>query len=147
MADYVEARLLYDSGRLSEALPYFQKAVDGLKEAPGVHLRDLHYYTGDSYNRLQQYADAEREFVEEIAAFPLGSRAYAALATLYRKTGRLEAAAETIDALLRLSPTVETYRLAARLWTTFGDPRRAAAVHAEAQRRFAPPLDRLPAGQ
>jgi len=36
--------------------------------------------------------------------------------------------------MLRISPTPEAYSLAARLWTTFGNPSQAAAVRAEAAR-------------
>ena len=41
-----------------------------------------------------------------------------------------------IDQMLRVCPTPEGYKLAVNLWTMFGEPARAAALKAEAQRRF-----------
>jgi hypothetical protein len=38
--------------------------------------------------------------------------------------------------MLRVVPTPESYALAARLWTSFGNPREAQAVRAEARRAF-----------
>jgi len=64
-------------------------------------------------------------------------RARAALATLYHTTGQPEAAAGAIADMLRVVPTPESYALAARLWTSFGNPREAQAVRAEARRTFA----------
>ena len=138
LVDYVEARQLYDQGRLSDALPYFEKTISELETAHGEPMAELHYYAGDAHGRLKEYAEAEREFLEELKSFPQNSRARAALASVYRKTGRLDEAGETISALLRFSPTRETYQLAARLWETFGNPRQAAAVRAEERRLFAP---------
>jgi hypothetical protein len=50
---------------------------------------------------------------------------------------RDEEARQILDELVRVEPTPEVFQLAARLWTSFGDPDRAAAVHAEATRTFA----------
>jgi hypothetical protein len=38
-----------------------------------------------------------------------------------------------MDDLVRISPTAEAYSVAARLWTSFGDRRQAAAARAEAR--------------
>ena len=139
MPAYVEARLLYDQGRVSDALPHFDKTIAELNAARGGPMAELHYYAGDTLSRLKQYPQAQREFLEELTYFPQNSRARVALATVYRKTGRMDEASATISALVRFSPTPETYRLAARLWETFGDPRQAAAVRAEARRRLSAP--------
>ncbi len=58
---------------------------------------------------------------------------------LYQATGRGDAAARVIADLMRLTPTPESYALAARLWTMFGNPKQADAVRAEARRTFAEP--------
>jgi hypothetical protein len=36
--------------------------------------------------------------------------------------------------MIRVSPTPEAYALAARLWTSFGNPSQAAAIRADAAR-------------
>jgi uncharacterized protein HemY len=58
------------------------------------------------------------------------------LATLYRSLGQLEAAERTVEELIKVAPTSEGYSLAARLWATFGEPRRAEALRSEARRLF-----------
>ena len=47
-------------------------------------------------------------------------------------------AADVIADLVRLTPTPEGYAVAARLWTTFGDRREAAALRAKARQLLAP---------
>ncbi|HEV8348519.1 MAG TPA: hypothetical protein VGQ16_18210, partial [Vicinamibacterales bacterium] len=42
-----------------------------------------------------------------------------------------------IGDMLRVTPTPESYALAARLWTMFGNRQQADAVRAEARRAFA----------
>ena len=63
--------------------------------------------------------------------------ASAALASLYQATGQLESAARVVSDLTRVTPTPDSYALAARLWTSLGDRKQAAQVRAEAQRTFA----------
>ncbi len=136
MPDFVEARLLYAQGRLIDSLPIFEKAVEELSRLHGPPIAGLHFYAGDALSRLKRYPEAEREFLEELTYFPQDSRTRAALAIVYQNTGRPGEAGEAISALTRISPTPGTYQLAARLWETFAEPRRAAAVRAEAHRLF-----------
>jgi arylsulfatase A-like enzyme/Flp pilus assembly protein TadD len=139
MPEYVEGRLLYDRKRYAEALPFFEQAVGSLAPRDArQQIADLHFHTADTLVRLKRYEEAEREFLAELASFPLNGRTRAGLATLYRSTGRLEEADQVLADLVNLEPTPETYRLAARLWTTFGNPRRAADVRAEGARAFSP---------
>ena len=56
---------------------------------------------------------------------------------LYQATGRADAAERAIDDMMRLNPTPESYALAARLWTMFGNRQQADAVRAEARHAFA----------
>jgi hypothetical protein len=55
---------------------------------------------------------------------------------LYRASNRDRAAEAAITELMRVAPTPEGYALAARLWTIFGDRRRADAIRADARQRF-----------
>lgn len=135
MPQYVQGRILHLSGRYAEALPHFEEAIRQL-EARTVTLGEIHYYTGDTLARLERYAEAEAQFRKEVALFPQNSRAWAALAMLYRSVGRDADAARTITNLLERVPTADGYDLASQLLTMFGDPQKAAALRATARQRF-----------
>jgi arylsulfatase A-like enzyme/Tfp pilus assembly protein PilF len=134
---YVEGRLLYDQGKYEEALPLFLDAAAEQRKLHGSPLSDLHYYAADTLGRLERYAEAEAEFERELEAFPQNGRARAGLAMLYQATGRGEAAGQVLADMLRAAPTPESYALAARVWTMFGNRQQADAVRAEARRAFA----------
>ena len=133
---FVDARLLYDQGKFADALPFFEQALKEQRAAAGPPMSELHYYAGDTYGRLERYKEAEAEFAAELAAFPQNIRARAGLAMLYQATDRAAAASEAIADMLRTTPTPESYALASRLWTMFGDRRQADAVRADARRAF-----------
>ena len=134
---FVEGRILYDANQLEKALDWFQGAIVEIDKAGAPPLPDLHYYTGDALVRLERAAEAEYHLLRELRAYPQHVRARAALAALYHETGRTDEATDTLEAMLRMSPTPEAYSLAARLWTSFGNPSQAAAVRAEAARALA----------
>jgi hypothetical protein len=56
---------------------------------------------------------------------------------LYQADGRSDAASTAIADMMRVTPTPESYALAARLWTMFGNRQQADAIRAEARRAFA----------
>ncbi len=134
---YVEARLLYDEGYFAEALPLLERANAQLRRARGRAIPDLHYVTGDVLLQAGRYDEAETQLREELRRFPHNVLASAALASLYQATGQLESAARVVSDLTRVTPTPDSYALAARLWTSLGDGKQAAQVRAEAQRTFA----------
>ena len=133
---YIEARLLYDQGKYAEALPLFQEAIAELNRNDVLPINELHFYTADTLSRLERYAEAEQQFFEELKYFPQNSRARAGLATLYQASGRPDAAAAALEEMVRVIPTPDTYALAARLWTMFGNKQQADAVRAQARRAF-----------
>jgi choline-sulfatase len=136
---YVEARLLYDEGRYKDALPLFERAASESERAgDGPQVADLHFHAGDTFLRLERYAEAEYQLWLELKRFPRNTRARSALATLYQTTGRTREAADMVADLVRLTPTPEGYAVAARLWTTFGNRREAAALRVKARQLFAP---------
>ena len=135
----VEARLLYDQGKYVDALRPFEEALADQRKAGSAPLADLHYLAGDTYGRLERYADAEAQFAAELRDFPQNIRARGGLAMLYQATGRADAAARVIDDMVRITPTPEAFALAARLWTMFGNRQQADAIRAEARRAFAEP--------
>jgi arylsulfatase A-like enzyme/Tfp pilus assembly protein PilF len=144
---YIEARLLYDQGKYADALPLFTQAIAELRKAGSPPMTELHFYAGDTLGRLERYAEAEPEFIEELKYFPQHTRARGGLAMLYQASGQPDAAARVLGDLTRVTPTPESYALAARLYTMFGNRKQAAAVRAEARRAFASTPQSLTARQ
>ena len=143
MPAFVEGRILYDEGKYEEALPAFEEAVAAAREPGAAPIPELHFYAGETLMRLGRQPAAEAEFLSEVRRFPQNVRARAALATLYHATGQQDAAERAIADMLRAAPAPDTYTIAARLWTTFGQPGQAQAIRAEARRTF--PESRPPA--
>jgi choline-sulfatase len=141
---FIDARLLYEQGRFDEALPLLEAAIAALKKADAAPIPFLQFYLGDSLTHLERPADAEHHLLEELEYFPQNVRARGALAVLYHDAGRAVEADQALTDLLQISPTPDTYDLAARLWTGFGNHGQAAAVRAERARIFA--TGRRPAG-
>jgi arylsulfatase A-like enzyme/Tfp pilus assembly protein PilF len=133
---YVEARILFDQGRYADALPLFTTAIAELKKPGTVQLTELHFYTADTLARLERYPEAEPEFIEELKYFPQNTRARGGLAMLYQASGEPDAAARVLNDMTRISPTPDSYALAARLFAMFGNRQQADAVRAEARRTF-----------
>ncbi len=131
---FVEGRLLYDAGQLERALRSFEEALSDIEKSGARAIADLHYYAGDALIRLERPAEAEYHLLQELRAFPHNVRARGALAALYNGTGRPDEAGEVLTTMIRVSPTPEAYVLAARLWTSFGNPSQAAAIRADAAR-------------
>ena len=136
---YIDARLLYDQARYADALPFLEQANTELRQSKGLQIPELHFYTGDTLQRLERFPEAEAQFLEELHDFPQNTRALAGLATLYHATGRADDATRVIADLMRITPTPDAYALAARLLTTFGNRQQADAVRAEARRTFGAP--------
>ena len=122
---YIDGRVFFDQGKYEEALPLFQQAGD-------------HFYTGETLAKLERYEEAEAEYTEELRHAPEDSRARSSLATLYHTTGQSDAADQAVTDLVETTPTPDSYALAAKLLTTFGEPRQASALRAESRRTFHP---------
>jgi len=132
---FVRGRLLYQQGQYEEALAAFRQADAALREH-GRTMADLHLYLGESLARLEQYAEAEIQFREELLAFPRNTQAYASLAMVYRAANRDDAVEDVLTELVAATPTPEGYAVAARLWTALGDRSRAEALTSDARTRF-----------
>jgi tetratricopeptide (TPR) repeat protein len=137
LPDFVEGLIRFEAGDFAGAVPYFEATL-GKSAGRTFEIPDLHYYLGDSLARLERFAEAEPQLQEEIRLFPSNIRARAGLAMLYRVQGRIDESARAIDTMLRVSPTPESFALAEKLWTMFGEPKRAAAVRAERARLVKP---------
>ena len=135
MPQFVAGRLAYDDGRYPDALAAF-KAAAATAEQGRVTLAELHFNLGNTYARLDRYAEAEAEFHEELREFPHNIGTYASLAMLYRASNRHQAVEDVIGDLVEAAPTPEGYSMAARLWTIVGERARAEALRSDARRRF-----------
>ena len=112
-------------GKYEEAVPLFEqgdrRAVETRSRADaGAALlrgRCTWFVSSDIRRRRS-------EFLAELKDFPQNTRARAGLAMLYQATDRADRAAEAIADMLRITPTPDTYALAARLYTMFGNSNR-----------------------
>src|SRR6185295_3646016 len=135
MSAFVAGRLAYDEGRYDDALASFKEAA-ATTERTGSALAELHLGLGNTYARLDRYAEAEAEFQEELREYPHNIGTYASLAMLYRASNRDQAVEHVIGDLVEAAPTPEGYSMAARLWTIVGERTRAEALRSDARRRF-----------
>jgi tetratricopeptide (TPR) repeat protein len=135
LPQFVAGRLAYDEERYDDALAAFKEAATTLAHADAT-LAGLHLGLGNTYARLDRYAEAETEFQEELREYPQNIATYASLAMLYRASNREQAVERVIDELVEAAPTPEGYSMAARLWTIVGDRARAEALRSDARRRF-----------
>jgi choline-sulfatase len=136
---FVEARILYDEGKYAEALPLLQQTIAELNRSRGLQIAELHFYAGDTLGRLERYPEAESELLEELKHFPQNTRASAGLAMLYQATGRGDAASKVLTDMVETTPTPDSFALAARVWTQFGNRQQASALRAQARRTFVDP--------
>lgn len=133
IATFIEGRILHDQRRYAAALAQFEQAAAELERTLGQPIAELHASAGDTLNRLDRGADAEAEFLKELAEFPENTHARAALAMIYQATGRTSEAAGAVADLMRVDPTPDGYLLASRLLTSFGNHRQAATIRTHAQ--------------
>src|SRR2546426_1607626 len=118
MPQYVEGLIRYNAGRFDAAAPFFEEALKS-SAARTVQMPELRYYLGDALARLERYSEAEPPLTEEVRLFPHDLRARAALAMLYRATGRGDASDRAVDEIVRVAPTAEGRALAGKLRRLF----------------------------
>jgi len=135
MPQIVAGSIAYNDGKYDDALTAFKEAAATL-QASGLTLADLHLNLGNTYARLDRYAEAEAEFQEELREYPHNIGTYASLAMLYRASNRQQAVEQVIGDLVEAAPTPEGYSMAARLWVIVGERGRAEALRSDARRRF-----------
>ncbi len=134
---YVSARLLVEDGDEAEALAALEKANAAAENSRSTPIENLRLLTGQVLVRSDRAAEAETFFVDELRDYPHNLAAREALATLYQSMGQTDEAARAAEDLVRITPSPEAYATAARLWTSFGDRKRAADLRADARRLFA----------
>ena len=135
LPQFVAGRLAYDDGKYEDALAAFKEAATTVEQS-NTTLAELHLNLGNTYARLDRYAEAEAEFREELREYPHNIGTYASLAMLYRASNREQAVEHVIGDLVEAAPTPEGYSMAVRLWTIVGERARAEALRSDARRRF-----------
>ena len=132
LKDTCEGLIHYNAKEYAAALPYFEAALR-TSASRTFQMPDLRYYLGDTLGHLERLNEAERMFNEELGLFPTSIRAMSGLAMVQRAQGRTEESNRTVDMMLRRSPTPQSFELAEKLWTMFGEKERAAAVRRQAR--------------
>ena len=135
---YIDARLLYDQGKYADALPGFlrgQRRAEKVGDAANQRAAFLH--RGTRWRAWNGYQKRKRRSSKSCKYLPQNIRARGGLAMLYQASDKPEAATRVLDDMLRITPTPDSYALAARLYTMFGNRKQAEAVKLEARRAFA----------
>lgn len=129
-------------GRCEEAIGSFRRAIDAKRLDTQAVVRNLHAGLADCLARTGQTADAEREFLAELAAIPWSPEGRVGLATLYRSQGR-DADARTVLAGVVTAlpqPTADAFWTVVHAFTVLGDATAAREWAAKARSAF--PSDR-----
>ena len=132
---YIEGAIHHARRQYAEAAVPLRRAA-AQADARRLTLPDLRYTLGDTLAHLGLEADAEREFVRELEAFPGNGRARASLALLYHTQGRHGEATRVLDEMVSVSPTPESYQLAVRTLAIVGARDQATALLARGLRTF-----------
>jgi tetratricopeptide (TPR) repeat protein len=131
---YVDARLLYEDGDFTGALTRLEKANAAILKDQSAPVAGLHQLTAEALIWADRPAEAETHLLEELKEYPHNLEARAALATLYQSGDEHDQAAGVVSDLVRITPTPDAYTLAARLWTSLGDQKQAAAARVDGRR-------------
>ena len=96
----------------------------------------MFFLIGDCLAQQERYAEAEPYLRNEIRLYPGNVRAHAGLVLLYHAMNRPADADRALTEMLRAAPNPASYDAASKIWRMFGQPQRAAAVDAEARKKF-----------
>jgi tetratricopeptide (TPR) repeat protein len=121
MPQFVEGLIRYHAGDFQAAIPFLAQALQE-SAARTVQVPELRYYLGDALARLERYAEAEPVLKAEVRLFPYELRARAALAMLYRATGRVPEATREVETIERMANGGSGRALAAQLRRMFRTP-------------------------
>jgi tetratricopeptide (TPR) repeat protein len=110
-------------GRYAEAADAFRRAIEARGRQKGVIVRGLHAGLADCLARLGREAEAEREFLAEIAVIPHSREARVGLALLYRSQGRDGEARDVLAGVVTANPQAraDEYFVVVRTLTVLGD--------------------------
>ena len=136
MSRFILGVVARSAGRCEEAVAEFRRAESAKNRQKRVVVRSLHAQMGDCLARLGRDAEAEREFLAELAAIPQSEDARVGLAMLYRSQGRDAEARASLAALVAAAPRPETYLKVVQTASVLGDAEAARTFATEARARF-----------
>jgi Tfp pilus assembly protein PilF len=138
MSHFILGVVAQKQSRCEEALGSFRRAEEVLRRRKQTIVRNLHANMGDCHARLGREADAEKEFLAEIATLPHSREARVGLATLYRSQGRDAAARSVLGDLIAVDPrpTADLYWTVVRTFAVLGDAEAARHWAAQGRARF-----------
>jgi Tfp pilus assembly protein PilF len=136
MSRFILGVVARSAGRCEEAVDEFRRAESAKNRQKRVVVRGLHAQMGDCLARLGRDAEAEREFLAELAAIPQSEDARLGLAMLYRSQGRDAEARASLAALVAAAPRPETYLKVVQTASVLGDAEAARTFATEARARF-----------
>lgn len=110
-------------GRYAEAAGTYKQAIEAQGRQKDLVVRGLHSGLGDCLARLGREAEAEAEFLAEIAAIPYSREARVGLALLYRSQGKDASVREILAGVVALNPHAgaDEYFAVARTLAVLGD--------------------------
>jgi arylsulfatase A-like enzyme/Tfp pilus assembly protein PilF len=122
-------------GRYAEGADFYRRAIEAQGRQKGVIVRGLHAGLADCLARLGREAEAEREFLAEIAVIPHSREARVGLALLYRSQGRDAEARDVLAGVVTANPQprADEYLVVVRTFTVLGDVPAAREWAARAQ--------------
>jgi arylsulfatase A-like enzyme/Tfp pilus assembly protein PilF len=146
LSAFVLGEVARRQGRYEEAVPSYRQAIEAQRLRRGLVVRNVHAGLADCLARLGREAEAEKEFVAEIAAIPHSREGRTGLAILYRSQGRDAEARGVLEGVVTANPRAgaEEYWTVVRTFATLGDVTAAREWAGRARARF--PGDRRFAG-
>ena len=118
---YTLARVEQKKSRPAEVIRLTDDLIARLSKTGGRPLRGLHALRGDAFARLDNLAEAERSFREELRLFPGDPEAYRGLIVLLASQGRTDEATQAIRDFAAAAPNRQTYELIAQTLEVLGD--------------------------
>lgn len=112
-------------GDMNAAMRYLDEAMASVAKKKNKRVPNLHFYRGDVLARLGRTQEAEREFRQEIAAYPTQPDAYSSLILLLATTGRSHEATQVVFDLVKAAPHPPSYVAISEALSAIGDQRGA----------------------
>ncbi|MGZ5429103.1 MAG: tetratricopeptide repeat protein, partial [Thermoanaerobaculia bacterium] len=133
------ARVEIARGNFAKALAQLDEADRKTSELKLSPLESFHYLKGEVLARMSRPAEAEKEFLAELKAFPNSPDAQASLALLYAAWGRKAEARRVLKEFLSGNPSPSVLTAAVQISTVLGDTAQAEAYRRRAAAKSGSP--------
>jgi choline-sulfatase len=138
LSAFVLGEVARRQGRFEDAIPVYRQALEAQRLRRGLLIRSLHAGLADSLARRGQEAEAEKEFLAEIATIPHSREGRTGLAMLYRSQGRDAESRSVLEGVVTANPRAgaDEYWNVVRAFNTLGDLAAAREWAGRARARF-----------